>query len=67
MGFGALNTLISRVEGLRGVDNPVYALFSVSGFDDELREYANDNGIILVDGRTILDWTTTVRGTNVLI
>ena len=67
MGFGALNTLVSRVEGLRGVDNPVYALFSVNGFDDELREYANDNGIILVDGQTILDWTTAVRGTNVLI
>ena len=47
MGFGALNLLMSRVESLRGGYNSRYALFSVSGFTDELREYADQNGILL--------------------
>ncbi len=48
MGFGVLNTLQRRVGELR-VDNPVYALFSSSGFEGDLGEYAVENGILLFD------------------
>ena len=47
MGFGALNLLMSRAESLKGGYNIHYALFSASGFTDELKEYAEDNGIML--------------------
>lgn len=47
MGSGALDLLVSRVRSLRGGYNIRYALFSASGFTDELRENAGRNGILL--------------------
>ena len=47
MGFSALNTLIERVDGLKDGRNRRIALFSVSGFEDSLEEYAESNGIAL--------------------
>ncbi len=47
MGFSALNTLIERMDALKDGRNRRIALFSVSGFDDDLREYAESNGIAL--------------------
>ncbi|AMH95082.1 Archaeal ATPase [methanogenic archaeon ISO4-H5] len=54
MGFGALNLLVSRVRSLKGGYNVRYALFSASGFTDELREYAEENGILLFGQRELL-------------
>jgi hypothetical protein len=48
MGFGTLNTLRGRADEL-GVEDPVLALFSYSGFEDELAEYAENEGIFLFD------------------
>ncbi len=47
MGFSAPNTLIERVDGLKDGRNRRIALFSVSGFEDSLEEYAESNGIAL--------------------
>ena len=47
VGFGTLNTLRRRVEGLKA-DDPVLVLFSASGFDDDLSEYAEEGGVILI-------------------
>ena len=52
MGFGVLNTLQRRAEGLK-VDDPIYALFSSDGFEGDLEEYASDNGILLFDLGTL--------------
>ncbi|MBQ8373856.1 MAG: hypothetical protein IJX35_06085 [Candidatus Methanomethylophilaceae archaeon] len=49
MGFGTFNTLKGRVESLKGSYNSRFALFSVSGFTDELVEYATENGVLLFD------------------
>ena len=54
MGFGALNLLVSRVRSLKGGYNVRYALFSASGFTDELREHAEENGILLFGQRELL-------------
>ena len=51
---GALNLLVSRVRSLKGGYNVRYALFSASGFTDELREYAEENGILLFGQRELL-------------
>jgi hypothetical protein len=47
VGFGALNTLEERVGYLKGRYNARLALFFMSGFDDELMEYAESNGVLL--------------------
>lgn len=47
MGFAALNTLIERIDGLKDGRNRRIALFSVSGFEEGLEEYAESNGIAL--------------------
>ncbi len=47
MGMGALDQLMSRVRGLKGGFNERYALFSASGFTEELQEYAENNGVLL--------------------
>ncbi|MBE6527964.1 MAG: hypothetical protein E7Z64_02160 [Thermoplasmata archaeon] len=49
MDFSALNTLQIRVRSLKGSYNTRFALFSLSGFTDDLREYATDNNIALFD------------------
>lgn len=54
MGFSALNTLQERVDSLRGHYNERLALFSASGFDEGLSEYAEDNGIMLFDLDTLV-------------
>jgi hypothetical protein len=47
VGFGALNTLEERVGYLKGRYNARLALFSMSGFESELMDYAESNGILL--------------------
>ena len=47
MGIGVLMTLIGRVEALNLSSNPRYALFSLSGFEEEVVEYAEMNGVML--------------------
>lgn len=54
MGFGALNTLQRRTESIKGSCNDVYMLFSISGFEEDLVDYAEENGIILVDAGTLI-------------
>ncbi len=49
MGFPVLNDLQIRVDSLKGSFNKRLALFSVSGFSDRLREYSEENGILLFD------------------
>ena len=47
MGFTDLNKLTRRVDSLQ-VDSASLMLFSISGFDEDLVEYAEDNAIALV-------------------
>ena len=47
MEFTDLNRLTRRVDSLQ-VDSASLILFSISGFDEELVEYAKDNSIALV-------------------
>jgi len=47
-GFSALNDLTGRVSRIGGTMNENYALFSASGFEENLEEYAEDHGIMLV-------------------
>ena len=54
MGFGTLNVLRDRVGHVKGARNVMYMLMSANGFEDDLTEYAEEEGVILVDGRTIL-------------
>lgn len=53
-GFGTLNELQNRADGIHGLKNTFYVLFSASGFTSELEEYAEDNGIVLVDLKGLL-------------
>ncbi len=49
-GFHELNELIERVEMTRTNVNPRYMMFSTSGFDADLEDYAHEHGdVILVD------------------
>ncbi len=54
MGFSVLNNLRERVDSLRGSYNERLALFSASGFDEKLSEYAEENGILLFDLDTLI-------------
>lgn len=54
MGFGAYNTLASRAVCAGFTENVKYVLFSALGFDDDLIEYAEENGIALIDGGTLM-------------
>jgi hypothetical protein len=45
--FSLLNVLEQRVRSVKGGYGCVYALFSPTGFKDDLVEYAQDNGILL--------------------
>ena len=60
MGFGTLNVLRDRVGHVKGARNVkgartvMYMLMSANGFEGDLTEYAEEEGVILVDGRTIL-------------
>ena len=54
LGFTTLNTLRERIDTMRGDYNERLALFSQSGFDDDLAEYAEDNGIMLFDLDTLV-------------
>ena len=49
MGFGALNRLRGRIGKRCDGRNLRIMLMSVSGFDDDLRDYAEEQGIILID------------------
>ena len=54
MGFTALNVLEQRCKDALIKENVRYALFSAGGFQDDLREYADENGIMLIDCETIM-------------
>ena len=54
MGFESLNRLKERVRLLKGTYNVRLALFSVSGFEADLEEYAEDNGILLFGLDTLI-------------
>ncbi len=49
IGFTPLNTLMRRCEDAKIGDNVKFLLFSAGGFSDELREYSEENGIVLID------------------
>lgn len=53
VGFGTLSTLRARVESL-DVDNVRLALFSVSGFEEDLVESAEEEGVLLIDADALL-------------
>ena len=57
MGFGTFNTLVSRAQHAGFRDNVAYIMFSALGFEEEFSEYAEENDIILVDGRALLGYT----------
>jgi hypothetical protein len=44
-----LNGLEDRVHNLKREENPILMLISVSGFEENLAEYCEDNGVALVD------------------
>jgi len=54
LGFGAYNTLASRALCAGLTENVKYVLFSALGFDDDLIDYAEENGIVLIDGEILL-------------
>lgn len=54
MGFSAYNTLVSRSKSAKFTENIIFMLFSASGFEEELCEFAEDSGVILVDGKTLM-------------
>ena len=54
MGFGAYNDLIRRSAAVKGNSNDIYMLFSISGFESELADYAEENGVLLVDMDTLI-------------
>ena len=54
MGFTTMNTLEQRCEDASIKENVRYVLFSAGGFQDDLREYADENGISLVDCETMM-------------
>ena len=54
MGFSAYNKLVSRAKGAGFTENVTFVLFSAEGFEDELIEFAKENGIALVDGRMLV-------------
>lgn len=60
MGFRAFNMLTERIEKAEPLPNIRYILFSASGFEMNLEEYAGEHGIVLVGidkllGRTAAD------------
>ena len=65
MGFGAYNTLVSRAKAAGFSENVTFMLFSALGFEEELVEFAEENGVILVSGRVLagLDETPSLFGT----
>ena len=54
MGFAPLNTLVKRCESAFLTENLKLVLFSQSGFEKELQEYAETEGITLVDCETLM-------------
>lgn len=48
IGFETLNTLKDRAEAAKADSNSEFMLFSISGFNGDLTEYCEDNGIELV-------------------
>ena len=54
MGFGAYNTLVSRAKAAGFRENVTFVLFSALGFEEELVEFAEENGVILVSGRILM-------------
>ena len=54
MGFGIYNTLVSRSKASKITENVSFMLFSAMGFDDDLIQYAEENGIALVNGKMLI-------------
>ena len=48
-GFSTLNSLMARASQIGGILNEHYVIFSASGFEEKLEEYAEDHEIMLVD------------------
>lgn len=55
IGFGTLIILKNMTNEFKDAMNIRYMLFSVSGFEDDLKEYAEELGITLVDAKNILE------------
>ena len=54
VGFGIFNTLVSRAKSAKFTENVTFVLFSALGFEEELSDYAKENGIALVDGQMLM-------------
>lgn len=54
IGFAPLNALVERCESASIQDNLKYILFSAGGFQNNLREYAEENGIVLIDCEVLM-------------
>lgn len=54
IGFAPLNALTERCESASVRENVKYVLFSAGGFRDDLREYAEENRIILIDSDILM-------------
>ncbi len=52
--FTPLNTLTERCKSASINENVKYVLFSAGGFQDDLREYAEETGILLVDSDILM-------------
>lgn len=44
-----------KVKKVNGMTNIRYLLFSISGFSEDLRDFAEDNGVTLVDLKKLYD------------
>lgn len=56
IGIKVLNKLRGNTEDHLRLDNYSYVLFSASGFDDELTEYAEGHDVELVGLRELINW-----------
>ena len=54
VGFGIYNTLVSRAKSAKFTENVSFILFSALGFEEDLSDYAEENGITLVDGQILI-------------
>ena len=54
VGFGIYNTLVSRAKSAKFTENVSLILFSALGFEEDLSDYAEENGITLVDGQILI-------------
>jgi len=53
VGFTAYNTLVSRAKVAKFTENVIFVLFSALGFEQDFIDYSEENGVILIDGKTL--------------